>query len=260
MNIKLGQVFAVVCAVAMSVFSVVPASAQSAEVKEKPRMYTYVAFWTIARPQWADEEKTVAAEEKFMEKGVSDGQLVGYGDDKNLIHQIDGATHDTWFSAMSLAGIFNVLDGVYKSGMPTGPVQAGAAKHWDSVFVSRYYNWHAGSWKDVYSGVANYKLKADAPNDAVDTLSKNLIVPVMEKLLAEGTIHEYEIDTEAIHTINPGNFWIEYVAANAEGLDKVQAAVRDSVRANPLSGPAFASMVDFNDHRDYLARTNATYK
>lgn len=259
MNIKVGQVFAVVCAIAMSAFWAVPASAQS-EVKEKPRMYTYVAFWTIARPQWADEEKTVAAEEKFMEKGVSDGQLVGYGDDKNLIHQIDGPTHDTWFSAMSLAGIFNVLDGVYKSGMPTGTVQAGAAKHWDNVLVSRYYNWHAGSWKEVYSGVANYKLKADAPNDAIDMLSKNLFVPVMEKLLAEGAIHEYEVDTEAVHTQNPGNFWIAYIAANAEGLDKVQAAVRDAVRANPLGGPAFASMVDFSEHRDYLARTNATYK
>lgn len=260
MNLKLGKAFAVVCAFAMCAVCAVPACAQSQEVKEKPRMYTYIAFWTIARPQWADEEKLVASEQKLMEKGISDGQLVGYGDDKTLVHTIDGPTHDTWFSAMSMAGLFNVLDGIYKSGMPTGPVQAGASKHWDNVVVSRYYNWHPGSWKEVYSVVAAYKLKADAPNDAVETLSKNFIVPVMEKLLADGTIHEYEVDTEAIHTDNPADFWIAYIVANAEGLDKVQAAVREAVRSNPLSGPGFGSIVDFNEHRDSLVRTNATYK
>jgi hypothetical protein len=36
--------------------------------------------------------------------------------------------------------------------------------------------------------------------------------------------------------------------------------VRESQKANPLGGPTFESMVDFTPHRDYLSRTNATYK
>ncbi len=94
----------------------------------------------------------------------------------------------------------------------------------------------------------------------MDTLGKNLIAPLLEKMLADGTIHEYEIDTEAIHTEAPGTFWIFYVAANAEGLDKVNAALRETMKANPLDGPAFSSMVDSTAHRDMLVRTNATYK
>ena len=43
-------------------------------------------------------------------------------------------------------------------------------------------------------------------------------------------------------------------------LDKVNAALRERMKSNPLGGPAFSSMVDFSAHRDYLARTNATYK
>jgi hypothetical protein len=257
MNKRLWSVFALACTL---ILSAVCAPAQAPEVKEKTRMYTYVAFWAIPRAQWADQEKLVASEQKFMEKGTADGVLVGYGSDQNLIHQPDGATHDTWFSAMSMAGLFNVLDPIYKSGMTTSPVQAAATKHWDSVFVSRYYNWHSGSWKDVYSEASMYKFKADAPDNALDVLCRNLFVPLMEKLLADGTIHEYEIDTEAVHTEAPGTFWIEYVAANAEALDKVNAAVRESQKANPLGGPTFASMVDFTPHRDYLSRTNATYK
>jgi len=103
-------------------------------------------------------------------------------------------------------------------------------------------------------------LKPDAPDDAVEKLSKHLFVPLLEKLLADGTILEYEVDTEAIHTQAPGTFWVFYITPNAEGLDKTNAAIRELLKTNPLSGPAFDSMVDYSVHRDYLARTTATYK
>ena len=80
------------------------------------------------------------------------------------------------------------------------------------------------------------------------------------KLLTDGAIHEWEIDTQAIHTEAPGTFWVVYIAANAEGLDKANAAIREASKANPLRGPTFGSMVDYTAHRDMLARTNATYK
>ena len=261
MNRKLWKVFAGVCSVvAMSAVWALPACAQIAEVKEKPPMYSYVAYWNIPRAQWADMAKAGAANQKILDKAIASGTLVGYGNDENLIHSADGPTHDSWWSATSMAGVLNVLDQFYSSGTPTSPVLASATKHWDGLFVSRYYNWHPGSWKDLYTHGASYKLKADAPNDAVDALSKNLIVPLMEKMLADGTIHEYEVDVEAIHTEAPGTFWVFYLAANAEGLDKVSTALRDTLKASPLNGPAFGSMTDGSEHRDYLSRTNATYK
>jgi hypothetical protein len=237
-----------------------PAAAQTSEVKEKPPMYTYVGNWAIPRAQWAEMAKNTASDQATLEKAMAAGTIVGYGNDVNLVHQADGETHDDWWSAMSMAGVLNVLDTFYKAGGATSPVLANATKHNDNIFVSRYYNWHSGAYKDVYTHGSSYKLKADVPDDAVDTLSKSLVVPMMEKLLANGTIHEYEVDTEAIHTEAPGTFWIFYIAANAEGLDKVNATLRETLKTNPLGGPAFGSMVDFTPHRDYLARTNATYK
>ena len=50
-------------------------------------------------------------------------------------------------------------------------------------------------------------------------------MPVLEKLLADGSLIEYEIDTEAIHTEAPGAFWIDVISPNAEGLDKLNAAL-----------------------------------
>lgn len=260
MQKRLWGVLTGLCVLAVVAVGASPSNAQTAEIKEKPAMYTYVGNWAIPRPQWADMEKSTTANQKLMEKNFASGTIVAYGTDVNLTHTPDGATHDDWWSAMSLAGLLNVLDQAYKSGNATTPVLASATRHWDEIFVSRYYNWHSGSWKDVYTHGSVYKLKAGAPNDAVDQLSKNLVVPLMEKLLADGTIHEYEVDTEAVHTDSPDMFFIFYIAANAEGLDKVNAALRDAMKANPLGGPAFASMVDSSAHRDEIARSNATYK
>ena len=161
---------------------------------------------------------------------------------------------------MSMAGMLNALDEFYKSGTTTSPVLSSATKHWDNIYVSRFYNWHSGSWRGAYTHGSSYKLKAAAPNDAVEILSRNLIVPLLEKLLADGTLHEYEIDVQAIHTEAPDTFWIFYIPATAEGVDKVNAALGEAMKTNPLAGPAFGSMVDFTPHRDSLARTNATYK
>jgi hypothetical protein len=258
-NRKLWTVSLGLCALAISAVWAAPARAQMS-VKEKPPMYSYVANWTIPRAQWAEMEKANAADEKILDKAIANGTIVGYGFDVNLVHQPDGETHDDWWSAMSMAGLLNVLDQFYKSGSPASPVLASATKHWDSIYISRYYNWHSGSWKDGYTYVASYRLKPDAPDEAVDMLSKNLIVPLLEKLLVDGTLHEYEVDTQAVHTEAPGTFLIVYLAANAEGLDKVNAALRETLKANPLAGPAFGSMVDFSVHRDELVRTNATYK
>ncbi len=258
MNKSWGKVFAGVCAIAA--ICAASAFAQMSEVKEKPPMYSYVGNWAIPRAQWAEMEKNTAADEKVLSKALASGTIVAYGNDVNLVHSADGGTHDDWWSAMSMAGVINVLEQFYQSGNATTPVLGSATKHWDNIYVSRYYNWHSGSFKNGYTYVASYKLKADAPDDAVEKLSKNLIVPLLEKELAEGTIHEYEIDTEAIHGDAPGTFIIVYIASSPEALDKVNEARRDALKASPLAGPAFGSMTDFNAHRDYLARTNATYK
>lgn len=238
-----------------------PALAQTTEVKEKPRMYTYESFWVIPRARWGDMDKDNAtSNQKILVPALGDGTLLGYGDDETLVHTADGPTHDNWWQASSMAALLKVLDAFYKGGGTTSGVLVSSTKHWDAVFESRYYNWKAGSWKGAYGRASIWKLKADAPADAVDILSKNLFVPLLEKLLAQGAIVEYEIDEETIHTESPDMFYVYILAPTADGLDKFNAAVQDGAKNNPLIGPSFGSMVDFAHHRDELLRANATYK
>ena len=240
--------------------AVAPAGAQTSEVTEKPRLYTYVASWTIPRARWGDFAKENAANDKVLAPALADGTLLGYGDDEALVHTADGPTHDGWWQASSMAGLLKVLDAFYKSGSTGSAVLQSATKHWDNVFVSRFYNWKPGSWKGAYAHASSYKLKPDAPDNAVETMSRSVFVPLFDKLLADGTIVEYEIDEETIHTESPDQFFIYYLTPTAEGLDKVNAAIRDEVRENALIGPVLGSMIDFTPHRDTLFRTNARYK
>lgn len=185
---KLWKIFAPIFALAMFAVCAAPASAQKSDAKEKPAMYTYVANWALPRAQWADMAKSYADDSKVLDKAISNGTIVGYGSDENLVHSADGATHDDWWSATSMAGVLNVLNQFYQGGAVTSPVLSSATRHWDNIYVSHHYNWHPGSYKGAYTRIEGYKLKADAPDDAVDTLSKNLIAPLLDRLVSDGTV------------------------------------------------------------------------
>lgn len=260
MNRRSCTIFVGLSALALSVLCVLPAVARAQEVKEKSPMYTYIANWQVPRAHWADMQKDFESTRPVLDKALADGTLVGYGDDENVVHQADGFTHDDWWSSNSMAGLMKVLDQISGSGGSASPALQSATKHWDEIEISRYYNWHPGSYKNGYVQVAFYKLKADAPNGAVDMLVKNLVGPLLEKELSDGTITEWEIDEPAVHSEAPGTFAIVWVCPNADGIDKMDASIRGAIKAQPLGGPAFGSMTDFTGHRDELNRGNGTFK
>jgi hypothetical protein len=247
-----------VCLAAMLV-SANGAQAQMQEMKQKPPLYSYVGNWQFPRASWPDAVKALEPVNEIMQKAQASGDIVAYGNDVNLVHSLDGETHDTWWSATSLAGLIKTLNQLHASGDTNSPAM-NSAKHWDEVYVSHYYNWKSGAMKGGYTHVSVYKLKADAPDDAMDSLSEHFVVPILEKLLADGTIVEYEIDEMAIHTSAPGTFIIVYITPTPEGLDTVQGAVRDAVKNSPLAGDAFGSFTDDGGHRDGLYKTDCNYK
>jgi hypothetical protein len=157
---------------------------------------------------------------------------------------------------MSLAGLVRVQEKITASEGNNSPLIANATKHWDSIFVSRYYNWNSGYYYDACTHVSAYKLKESAPDDALNTIAQNTIVPVLEKQIAAGTILGYQIDTLAIHTEAPGRFWIAYITFTPEGLDTVEQAIRESLKSNDI----FEDMTDNTGRRDLLMKTDAIYK
>lgn len=254
------SIFTALCAIALGTMWAVPASAQTEPVKPKPPMYGYIANWQIPRAHWAEMNSSEANVDPILTKAMADGTIVAYGTDQNLVHTPDGWTQDDWFSSMSMGDLMKVLTQFYAESNPPQVLQT-ATKHWDLLLVTRYYNWKPGtSYKNGYVSVSTFRLKANAPDDAFKVISGEIVAPLLEQLLADGTILEYEIDTEYIHTNAPGLFSIVTVVQDPANLDKVDAAIQADIKAHPITGVTFDSLVKESSSRDELTLGNGTFK
>ena len=246
---RISQILMVVCTAALVSLGALPSPAQE-KTQEKPALYTYVAQWATPRAQWPDMEKADASEKPLMDKLIADGTIVSYGSFHAMVHTEDGSTHGSWFSAMSMADIMKALSQIYASGAAAGPA-LDASKHWDMILSSTQYNGHSGTFENSYLRVGMWTVKPGG-GEAVEKFNKEVMVPLLEKLLADGAIHNYQIDAETIHTRNPGTFFVAVVTNGAEGLDKFYAALDGMAKTNALGGMAFEQSVDESSHRDSL--------
>jgi hypothetical protein len=231
-------------------------------LKEKPRLYRYESYWAFPPAHWGEVDKDNATgNQKVLAPALADGTLLGYGDSENLVNPGEGFTHDNWWHANSYAGLTKVLEAFQKGGGSSSPLLVSSTKHWSQVYVSRFYNWKAGSWKGAYEYRRAYKLKPEADaNGGIPALS-SFYVPVLEKLFADGTIVEYEIDRDLVNsTESAGQFILVFVTPNAEGRDKYNATYNAALYKNALLAPAKASILfDETPHDDWV-RVNVTYK
>jgi hypothetical protein len=235
---------------------------EAAAPKQKPPLYRYESYSAFPPAHWGDVDKDNATgNQKMLAPALADGTLLGYGDGENLVQPEGGFTHVNWWQASSWAGLAKVPDAFHKGGGSSSPLLVSSTQHWSQVYVSKFYNWKAGSWKGAYENRITYKLKPDAnPGDAIRALG-SFWVPLFEKLLADGTIVEYEIDRSLVNsTESAGEMVFVYVTPNAEGRDKYRDTYNAALYKNALLAPAKDSLLfDATEHDDWV-RVNATYK
>jgi hypothetical protein len=65
----------------------------------------------------------------------------------------------------------------------------------------------------------------------------------LKKGLADGALHSYSIESESIHSLDPGTQFVVLVTNGAEGLDKFNAAVADMGKNNPAAMAAYQSLI-----------------
>jgi hypothetical protein len=229
-----------------------PLQAQAPAAGEKPPIYIYSADWAVPRAQWGDMEKLDASERPLLDKLVADGTLISYGSYSNLIHQEGEFTHGSWFTATSEGNLLKALEAIYaQPSNVLSPVQ-GASKHWDSILTGSVYNQKPGSYNG-YLTWSVWQVK-QGQGQAYANLMKTQFVPVLEKLLAEGTITTYGLLTEDYHTDKVGRAYDFFTVPDAASLDKANKAIDDLIAANPDIMNSRRTMVDTEGHRDYLVR------
>ncbi len=242
-----------VCSLAVLVAATgVPLKAQNADQGKAP-VYTYISEWAVPRAQWPEMVKLDEQDRPLMDKLVADGTLTGYGAYTNLIHQEGEPTHGSWFTATTEGSLMKALEAVYaQPGSTTSPVQA-ASKHWDYILVSRMHNQRSGKSEGGYLTGGQWDVKPGEMR-AYNDLMKSTLVPIFEKLLADGAVTSYGMDTEDFHTQNPGRVSFYYTTSDTSGLDKASKAFDEAFEKNPALLTAFTAMVEREGHRDFLDR------
>jgi hypothetical protein len=252
-NKKLWSIRSGLTVLAASLIWIAQAGEQTNEVKAKPPMYSFIAVWNIPQDQWKTRENQASAAKKILDQAIDKGTIVSYGYDGNPLH-------DTFWLAMSRAGLDSVRDQFQKIGIAAVPAKVGAKVPPVSILISRYYNWKTTRCENAYVHVGIYKIKPEAPADAVDQLSKNFFAPVLEKMLSDGAIFEWETDTYADPKDSPRTFLIAYLSAKAEDLEKANKAVQERLKSHLPKTPALDSLIDVKASSDVVVRSYAVYK
>ncbi len=255
MRIRSIGVLLLLCVLALVPLSANRVAAQS-QSAEKPALYTYVSEWTVPRAMWADYLKGDAADIDIMKKAVADGSIVSFGAYTVVNHQEGLPTHGTWFSATSMTNILKALENVRTAPGATAPPLA-AAKHWDYILESHNYDAHPGTFTNGYLRVGTWRTKADS-GDPEGKVLKATMVALLEKLMADGALHAYQVDQEVVHTTDVGTLFVAIITNGPEGVDKFNAALEEAQKSNSAAWAGLRGTLDPAGHRDMLARVSTT--
>jgi len=224
--------------------------------KGKPTVYTYVAQWAIPRAQWPDAAKFFQLNNAMLDKLIADGTLTGYGTFESVIHREGEPSHGVWYQSTAVGGILKTLDTI--AAQPPNPASAvlNNTKHWDELLESDNYNGHSGSFKGAFIDGSNYQVKPGRGRE-FSALVKSTILPICEKLLADGVIHFYSFDSQSYHSSKPGTFDLVYAAVDTAAIDKAGAAFEAALGKNDSLGPAMRALTEPEEHRDFLLRVTS---
>lgn len=221
--------WAMAAAVAVA-FLATPAFA--ADKDDHAEVYSRVELWQVDRAQWgAFVDMFEKYDKKIMEKLFADGLIVEWGMDADLLHEPDGYTHATYYSAMSMGGLAKAMNAYMEAWKEMAGDQVDAldaefagmiTKHRDLMLVSDQWSKDA-AFENGYWHSQSVKIVRTSDKD-FHSYWNNRSKPVFEKLLANGDIVAFGLSTEEIVTHEPGWHTSWYVTATADGIDAVDAA------------------------------------
>ncbi len=228
-----------------------PAAAQ----QEDSTVYTYVAEFRVAPANRSDFVFQFNEYAKpVLDRLLADGTISEWGRAGYVVHTVEGMTDLIWWCSDTVSGTQKVLDAVAAANMPPSIADA----HQDALLQSVVFRMGESDSTTPYVYLSQFTILEGKTEDWMALFNK-YNKPVYEKLLADGTIIGYGIDFEYVHTADPRNRYMWVQVADAEAMDKVDAAFDASREAmSPEERRVITStmlqLMDFPMHRDGLIR------
>jgi hypothetical protein len=212
--------------------------------------------------------------EAFVEKGkafvpaldklVDSGVILAYGIDTDLLH-VPGSNNVTFWTVVpnyeALSKAEEAIGAVEKkdpSLMPALIAMSDPATHHDFIIRSREEGHRAvPAGSHPFTDIDAVRVKPGRMGDFSE-LFRKYDKPVFDKLVADGVIYGYELDTEAVHTMEPGMTWTVVTMPDLGTKDKVDAAFTEAEKKIPdaerdLTEKIYNDIVVAGSHRDSLS-------
>lgn len=230
----------------------------TAQQPASPATYTFVAEWDIPRAQWGTYVTDFETHARpVLEKLAADGTLVGWGGYEAIVHSENAPSHGTWWSSTTIAGIERARAELVRMSVSMKSL-ASAEGHRDYLLRGLIGNGKSGSGTNGYLSVSTYVVKP-MQGQEWRRLWEQYTKPVMDELVSSGTLIGYTVDTEYVHTTNPGLRMIATLSPSAEAEDKIDAAMDAAFSKRPEEerrkvGEAFSATLEPGAHRDSYMR------
>lgn len=238
----------------------------SLQAQDSTEVFTQVGFWEVPRAKWADFVAYYEKNEKpVLERMLADGVILEFGFDSEGLHNPNGYSHATWFTARSLGNLEKVLEAYEQSmGPDAAALEAEFAgmisKHQDLILRSLFYSSTAAKLSSGHAVGSGVRVKRGRMNDfqqAWESWSK----PVYDQLVADGTIVSYALDTPYFHTSEEslGSVWTWYVLRDLSDQHKVDAAFsaardKSSAAERESRRQLYWDTIHEGSHRDAMTR------
>lgn len=250
MNLRLIGIASVGCAIALS-----PIWCTAQANNQEQSYYTYVSQWQVPRADWAAFEKQAKEDDALMQKLVSDGTIIDYGDEATRVHTVDGFTHADWFTATSRANLLKALEQMY--GSATNSAFVATTRHADLFLHTIAHGGKAANAGTTgYLRVTFWQAKP-GEGDALESYVLSTVKPILDKDIEDGSLLMYNFDEEDIHTSEPGSYNLALLFPDGASVDKFFDALMASGKQNPGVGQVLDSLTVAKDHRDDFGRVTA---
>lgn len=221
--------------------------------------------WDVPRAKWGEFKAYFDKYEKaVMEKLLADGLIVEWALAAEGLHSPDGYSHSTWFGARSIADLEKVFD-AYQEILGKATAGEGDAllaklvtKHEDHVLRSAFYANRPVSITKGYLLGSSWQVKTGKGSDFQKSWEARQ-KPVWDKLLADGVIASYSLETEHFHTDKPGRWSIYYAIddmAKDEAVSAAFEAAQEGVSETERTARRafFMDIIEPGEHRDTFDR------
>ncbi|MGC4055862.1 MAG: hypothetical protein QM757_44185 [Paludibaculum sp.] len=228
--------------------------------------YTSVALFKVkpeATGAFVDNMKKFIA--PVGAKLLKEGTILGYGLDIDVFHQPGSTNADIWMEVPSFAAFGKAEEAIHAAMKASPQLTA-------SVWAATDTNAHQdlmvrhvfSNMKKAPAGVLPYtnfyslRLKPGKTQEFSEVFEKYM-KPGYDKLVADGTIFGYSVDTEIIHTDMSAFVWILAVMPDLATKDKMLAATRETNRARSAEerkamSEALDAITVPGSHRDSISQ------